>query len=178
MTTLIELATSPAAPRRRINLERTYQATLDDVWALWTTKDGIESWWGPDGFHVEVRSLDLRPDGILAYAMFASRPEMVAFMKQAGMPIVTEHRVTYRVIEAPRRLVYDHPVDFVPGVATYDVETVVELEAVADGQVHMRLTIDPMHDDLWTERATMGWASELAKLGRRLEILAQAGAAI
>ena len=41
-------------PRRRVRLERTYDATLDDVWDLWTTKEGIESWWGPPGFKVET----------------------------------------------------------------------------------------------------------------------------
>ena len=39
---------------RRLTLERTYRAPLEKVWELWTTKAGIESWWGPDGFTVEV----------------------------------------------------------------------------------------------------------------------------
>ena len=30
---------------RRISLERTYKASIDDVWDLWTTKEGLESWW-------------------------------------------------------------------------------------------------------------------------------------
>ena len=30
--------------RRRITLERTYKASLQDVWDMWTTKEGIESW--------------------------------------------------------------------------------------------------------------------------------------
>ncbi len=61
--------TTPA--RRRITLERTYQASLEEVWEMWTTPEGIESWWGPDGFAVEVRKLDLRPGGELLYAMTA-----------------------------------------------------------------------------------------------------------
>ena len=40
--------------KRRITLERTYKASLQDVWDMWTTKDGIESWWGPDGFSVST----------------------------------------------------------------------------------------------------------------------------
>ena len=38
---------------------------------LRTTKDGIESWWGPGGFTVKVRKLDLRSGGELHYAMIA-----------------------------------------------------------------------------------------------------------
>ena len=30
-------------------LERVYRADVQDVWDLWTTKDGIESWWGSGG---------------------------------------------------------------------------------------------------------------------------------
>src|SRR5207344_676779 len=36
--------------RRMITIERTFNAAIEDVWALWTTADGIESWWGPEGF--------------------------------------------------------------------------------------------------------------------------------
>jgi len=54
--------------RKRITLERVYQTDVQDVWDLWTTKDGIESWWGPGGFAVTVRKLDLRPGGNLLYA--------------------------------------------------------------------------------------------------------------
>lgn len=37
---------------RKIVIERKYAASIEDVWELWTTKEGIESWWGPDGFSV------------------------------------------------------------------------------------------------------------------------------
>src|SRR5205823_13949104 len=47
--------------RPKLTVERTFRASIDEVWELWTTKDGIESWWGPDGFSVAVRDLDLRP---------------------------------------------------------------------------------------------------------------------
>ena len=30
--------------RPKLTLERTFQAAIDDVWELWTTKEGIESW--------------------------------------------------------------------------------------------------------------------------------------
>jgi uncharacterized protein YndB with AHSA1/START domain len=159
---------SAGAARRRITLERTYQAPVEDVWELWTTKEGIESWWGPDGFAVKVRKLDLRPGGELLYDMTAIAPAQVAFMKQAGMPLTTEARITYAEILAPRRLAYIHRADFIPGVEPYDVATRVELYPSAQG-VRMVLSFDPMHDKQWTQRAVMGWESELGKLARVLE---------
>lgn len=44
--------------KQRITLERFYRADVQDIWDLWTTKEGIESWWGPGGFAVKVRKPD------------------------------------------------------------------------------------------------------------------------
>lgn len=153
--------------RRTLTLERTYDADLEDVWDLWTTAEGLESWWGPDGFRIEVRSLDLRPGGQLLYAMIADGPQQVAFMKNAGMPLVQECLITYREIVPRTRLAYVHLTDFVPGVAPYDVGTVVELVEASDG-VRMRVTLDAMHDVEWTRRAAMGWEMQLGKLAQVL----------
>ena len=160
-----ESKTGTRAPeaRRRITLERVYQADVQDVWDLWTTKDGIESWWGPGGFAVTVRKLDLRPGGELLYAMTAIDPPQVEFMKKAGMPLTQELRITYTEIVLRRRLAYVHLADFIPGVEPYDVATVVELQPIAEG-VRMILSFDAMHSDEWTDRAVMGWNSELGKL--------------
>ena len=147
----------------RITLERTYEADLQDVWDLWTTKDGIESWWGPGGFAVTVHKLDLRAGGDLLYAMRAIAPPQIEFMKKAGMPLTQQCRITFTDVVPLQRLAYIHLADFIPGVEPYDVATIVELERVANG-VRMVLSLDPMHSNEWTQRAVMGWNSELEKL--------------
>ena len=148
----------------RIKLERVYQADLQDVWDLWTTKAGIESWWGPGGFAVTVRTLDLRPGGSLLYAMTAIAAPQIEFMKQAGMPLTQECRITFTEVIPLKRLAYIHLADFIPGVDPYDVATIVELDRVGES-VRMVLWLDPMHNEEWTNRAVMGWNSELDKLG-------------
>jgi uncharacterized protein YndB with AHSA1/START domain len=162
------LGTQPQSARKRVTLERTFDAPLEDVWELWTTKGGIESWWGPEGFKVEVRSLDLRPGGEMKYAMIATAPDQIDFMKKAGMPVTNEHRLTFTEIVPLSRLAYSHDADFIPGVEPYQVATMVEFEAGADG-VRMRLTFDAMHDEHWTEMAVLGWESELGKLAAVLK---------
>ena len=157
------MTTAPATARAQFSIQRTYAASIDEAWALWTTKAGIESWWGPEGFGVTVTSLDLRPGGELVYLMTAVAPEQVAFMKRAGMPLTTECRVTYTQISPPSRLAYETLADFVPGVAPYKVATVVELKATTDG-VKLIITFDAMHDDVWTERARAGHESQMRKL--------------
>jgi uncharacterized protein YndB with AHSA1/START domain len=155
----------PSSPK--LSLERTFPASIEDVWALWTTKAGIESWWGPEGFTVEVRSLDLRVGGNLQYVMTATAPDQVAFMKRAGMPLATEATITFTEVVPLRRLAYLTLADFVPGVAAYDIAAQVELFPVAAG-VRMVLAFDRMHDETWTERAVAGWESQLRKLGARI----------
>src|SRR5438876_545782 len=94
------------APRRRVTLERTYQADLEDVWEMWTTKEGIESWWGPDGFRVEVHAIDLRAGGKLDYAMIAVGPEQIEHMKKSSMPTTNECHMTFTEITPQTRLAF------------------------------------------------------------------------
>jgi len=150
---------------RKIVIERTYMASIDDLWDLWTTKEGIESWWGPGGFSVAVHELELRPGGEMRYAMTAVDPAQVQFMKQAGMPLTTEAKLTYTEIVPGKSIAYTHRADFIPGVESYDVGNKVEFFAQG-GKVRMVLTLDPMHSDEWTQRAVMGMESQLGKLAK------------
>jgi uncharacterized protein YndB with AHSA1/START domain len=149
----------------KIVIERAYEASIEDVWELWTTREGIESWWGPEGFSVKVRELDLRVGGQMVYAMTAVDPPQVEFIKKAGMPLTSEARLTYTEIVPGKRLAYTHRVDFIPGVEPYNCGNTVDFFAVG-GNVRMVLTLDPMHSDEWTQRAVMGWESQLGKLPR------------
>ena len=159
---------SPAkGVRRRVTLERTLRAGIEEVWELWTTREGIESWWGPEGFSVRVRALDLRPGGELLYTMSATAPEQVEFMKKAGMPVSVEHRLRYTDVVPQRRLAYLIQADFIPGVKPYEVATTIEFEQQPEG-VRLVLTFDAMHDENWTERSVRGRASELDRLEARL----------
>jgi uncharacterized protein YndB with AHSA1/START domain len=151
----------------KLTIERTFQASIEEVWELWTTKDGIESWWGPEGFSVTVRSLDLRPGGDLLYAMSAVRAEEIEYMVKAGMPVSNNHRIKFVEVDPPRRLVFKEVVDFVPDTAAYDVETMVELHQV-DASTRLLITFEQMHNERWTELARMGRESELDRLAKVL----------
>ena len=153
--------------RAKLTIERTFDASINDVWELWTTREGIESWWGPEGFLVTVRHLDLRSGGELAYAMTATGPEQADYMKKAGMQVTTEHRIIYTEVVPRRRIAYKDIADFIPGVEPYEVQTVVEFHETSQG-VHVLLTFDRMHDEQWTRMAVMGRESELDRLEKLL----------
>jgi len=164
------MLTPSRATKPRISLERDFEASPADVWELWTTREGIESWWGPDGFVVHVHELDLRPGGLLLYSMTAVAQEQINYLRAANMPLVMESRITFVEVRPPERLVYNHLADFIPGVEPYDVQTTVELTATPSG-VRLVLTIDRMHEESWTKLAVSGWESELGKLERKLRSL-------
>lgn len=153
---------------RTVRIERTYRASPAEVWEMWTTIDGIESWWGPHGFGVEVHELDVSPGGKMRYTMRALADDMKAFMREQGMAPATTHDIWFVEVVPYRRLVYSNAVDFIPGVDSYEVGTRVEFEPTPEG-TRLSLILEAMHDDEWTERAAAGWRQELDKLGRALE---------
>jgi uncharacterized protein YndB with AHSA1/START domain len=162
----LQSQTQPA--RRRVSIERRFSAAVEDVWELWTTKDGIESWWGPDGFEVNVRKLDFRPGGELLYDMTAVAPDQIDFLKKAGMPLMTPSVVTYTEVVPLKRFAFTQLVDFIPNIKPYQVAMTVEFDSNPPG-VRMVLTLDAMHDEYWTKMAVMGWENELDKLARLLK---------
>ena len=110
----------------KIVLERTYRARVEDVWDLWTTKEGFESWWGPEGFRVEVHALEARAGGTLHYDMIADSSEMIAAMKQMGQPVSHPTRSRFAEVKPHQRLVLTNLIDFLPGVTAYESNIAVD----------------------------------------------------
>lgn len=150
----------------KIVIERTYRANIEDVWDLWTTKEGFESWWGPQGFRVEVQQLDARVGGALHYEMIADSPEMIAAMKQMGQPISHPTHSRFSELELRKRLVLTNVIDFLPGVAPYESRIAADF-FVTSGSVRMTVTLDALHDVQWTKRQQEGMTSQITKLDAR-----------
>jgi uncharacterized protein YndB with AHSA1/START domain len=158
--------TNPAAPatHAEIKFERRYtNAAVQDLWDLWTTKEGFESWWGPKGFRVEVQKLELRDGGALLYDMIADAPEEIAAMKKMNMPLSHATRATFARIERLKHLEITHLIDFIPGVKPY--ENLIRVDfSNAGGGAQMMITVQPHHDPEWTRMASMGMESQLTKV--------------
>lgn len=144
-------------------IEKTYDATPERIWELWTTAAGIERWWSPDGFEVTVDELDLRPGGALVYTMTAVAPEQIEFLQGAGLPLATTARKTFTEVDAPSRLAYSSAIDFVPDHEPYEHLTEVTITPAEDG-TRVVMTMEPLHDEVWTERLVAGRKNELENL--------------
>ena len=157
-------ATQKAVNPKQFVIDRTLKASVEKVWRMWTTKDGLEKWWGPEDFSSTVRHLDVRAGGRFEIVMTAMRPEIIAQLRAAGVGESSVAKGDYTVVEPNRRLIYTNSVDFVPGVPPYTSTTMVEMSATPSGGTRLIITNDVMHEEQWTAMATMGWTQQIGKL--------------
>ena len=80
------MTTKASTSRSSTVIERTYRTRVEELWELWTTKEGFESWWGSEGSRVEVHTLEAREGGSLHYDMIAVVPEDIATRSRLGLP--------------------------------------------------------------------------------------------
>ena len=156
----------PTSADAQLVVERTYRATVEELWALWTSKEGFESWWGPEGFRVEVHTMDARVGGALHYDMIADAQEQIAAMRRMNQPVSHETRGTFTELKPFERLAITHVIDFLPGVTPYESTMVVQFFARGPS-VRMVVTLAPMHDEMFTKMSLEGFTSQLGKLDRR-----------
>jgi uncharacterized protein YndB with AHSA1/START domain len=148
-------------------IERTYRAAREELWALWTTKDGFESWWGPQGFRADVHAIEGRLGGALHYDMVAATPEMAAAMTRMGQPTSTPCRGSFSEYRPHDRLVLTQLIDFLPGVTPYDSTIEVDFFPAGEGAVRMVITCSQMHDAQTTGMQQQGMTSQVSKLDQR-----------
>jgi len=161
------MAARPASPK--IVVERTYRVKVDELWSLWTTKEGFESWWGPEGCRVEVRTLEARAGGRLEYAMIVEGAEQIAAVKRLGLSVSQEVRARFDELRPRERLTLLHVMDFVPGVQPYESTIAADFFSLGESS-RMVITIYPLHSEEYTRLSHAGFAYQLTKLDRRFGI--------
>lgn len=139
---------------------------MRELWDLWTTKEGFESWWGPDGFRAEVHLIEARVGGVLSYDMIAATPAMVEVLAAMGRPASHPTHSRFTELVPERRLVITNTIDFLPGVEPY--ENTIGVELVELGQAtRMVVTLSPLHDAEFSRMQAEGMSSQLGKLDGR-----------
>jgi uncharacterized protein YndB with AHSA1/START domain len=163
MSNSIRSAAATTSPQ--FVIERTFRASVDELWELWTTKEGFESWWPPEGFRTEVHAIEACLNGELRYEMIAEAPEMVAVMKELGLPIAHIERARFSEFRPLERLVFAIMMDFLPGVEPYENPLMVDFFPSGEW-VRMVVTLNPMHDEEFTRMAAEGLASQFRNLDK------------
>ncbi|MGD0269123.1 MAG: SRPBCC domain-containing protein [Candidatus Sulfotelmatobacter sp.] len=59
-----------------VRTERTFNASVADVWRIWNDTDSIKKWWGPKGYTALVVRNDVREGGSYLWAMKSEQGRM------------------------------------------------------------------------------------------------------
>jgi uncharacterized protein YndB with AHSA1/START domain len=161
-------SSTPQNSQTPVTFERRVEGTPEELWQLWTTKEGFEAWWGPVGFRVEVKAIEPEVGGSLSYTMIASDPEQIAAMKAMGQPIAHGTVGKFTVVEPHSQLTIQHMIDFLPGVEPYSNDMTVLFQAEGS-HTRMTITIEAHRMPDFTKMATEGMESQLTKLPGALQ---------
>ena len=78
-------------------IEREFDASIDDVWAMWTDPAKFQSWYGPNGFTIPVAEMDVTVGGTRKISMEMKTPERTMQMWFIGQ---------YKEVTPKTRLVF------------------------------------------------------------------------
>lgn len=144
-----------------ITLERTFNASIDRVFAAWTNATFLSQWFGPSGFTVSGTEVDLREGG--KYRIFMQSPE--------GNSV--EHGGEYVNIDVPVLLVFTWVLagQECVGCEGQNTVTLVTINFLAIDQfsTHVTLVHEKLPDAVAYDGHLFGWTSSLDELGKWLE---------
>lgn len=89
-------AGSSSTTDREIRATRVFDAPRDLVFRMWTDREHIGKWFGPNGFTTTIHEMDVRPGG--AWRFILHGPDGRDYRNE----------IIYVEVVRPERLVYDH----------------------------------------------------------------------
>jgi uncharacterized protein YndB with AHSA1/START domain len=88
-------------PIKEVELERTYDASLENVWQAWTIPEMLKQWWGPKDVTIPECKVDLQVGGEFYIVMEAG--EAMGQFKGTKWPMLAE----FTVVEPNSKLSYN-----------------------------------------------------------------------
>ena len=80
-----------------VRIERTFDASIETVWNMWTDPDLFKKWYGPNGMNVPTAEMNVVEGGKRKICMKMETPERSMTMWFVG---------EYKEVKAPNKLVY------------------------------------------------------------------------
>ena len=78
---------------------RIVNAPRELVFDVWTIREHVEKWWGPDGFTTTSKQFELKPEGVWLFTMHS--PDGIDY----------PNKIVFMEIDRPSKLVYRHSDD-------------------------------------------------------------------
>jgi uncharacterized protein YndB with AHSA1/START domain len=110
---------------REIVLSRVIKAKREYVFAAWTDPDHLPRWFGPAGFKIETKEIDIRVGGTWRFDMLAPNGQRFT------------NRMYFRRIEPPRLIEIDHGSDMDDDPARF--RTTITFDEQSDGKTVVTL---------------------------------------
>jgi uncharacterized protein YndB with AHSA1/START domain len=76
-------------------IERSFEASIDVIWQMWTNPEHFKNWYGPKGFTVTVAKMDLRVGGKRLICMASPDGSMKMWTTGEYTEIVPNERLVY-----------------------------------------------------------------------------------
>ncbi|VAW31951.1 hypothetical protein MNBD_CHLOROFLEXI01-5003 [hydrothermal vent metagenome] len=76
-------------------IERTFDASIDLIWKMWTQPEHFQSWYGPQGFTVPVAKMDVQVGGKRLICMASPDGSMKMWTTGEYMEVAPKGRLVY-----------------------------------------------------------------------------------
>lgn len=155
-----------------LQIERTFNAPIDLIWAMWTEPEHFANWYGPMGAKIPTADMDVRVGGRRHITMAMETPRGPVQMFFAGKYVEVDPKTrlvyTEAMADANGNLMTAEQLGMSAGAHT-ETSIVVELEDLG-GRTKMIMTHIGIPAD---SPGGQGWAMAIDKLGTRVaELLA------
>lgn len=161
MTSSTDATLSQWALDREIVLSRVIDARRDIVFSAWTDKKHLSNWFGPAGFTIETREIDIAVGGLWRFEMIA--PDGQRWTS----------RMQFRRIERPTLIEFDHGADIGDDPGRF--RTTLTFDEQSDGKTV--ITLRQLHPTKTQRDAGIGFGAveygyqTLEKLVRHVEAM-------
>ena len=159
MTSSANPALDQWALEREIVLSRVINARRDVVFSAWADPQHLPLWFGPAGFKIETKEIDIRVGGLWRFDMIAPNGH------------VYTNRMQFRRIEPPALIEVDHGVDSPDDPGRF--RTTITFDEQSDGKTV--ITLRQLHPTKAQRDAGIGFGAveygyqTLDKLARHVE---------
>ncbi|MGB2627614.1 MAG: SRPBCC domain-containing protein [Candidatus Acidiferrum sp.] len=145
-----------------VRMERTFNASVADVWKVWNAADSIEKWWGPKSYTALVVRNDVRAGGNYLWAMKSEQGRMFWNTGTYKQVVADKKIVSTMSFANENGIITPGPQVSVPGQWPDEITVIVEFSesggkaGITVTEVGVPLIAYPL--------LKMGWAQQFDKI--------------
>jgi uncharacterized protein YndB with AHSA1/START domain len=145
-----------------VRTERTFNASVADVWRVWNDADSIKKWWGPKGYTALVVRNDVQQGGSYLWAMKSEQGRMFWSTGTYKEVVANKKIVSTMSFSNENGKVIPGSQVTVPGKWPNEIAVIVEF---SESQGKARVTVAKIYIPLIVyPLSKIGWAQQFDKI--------------